>query len=341
MREQGRAFPHSRYDDPRGGGASALERNVLRYRAIEASLYLFYTAEIREFMLENVFPLVSEVGGVAGWKTAAEARQEQLMRALVTEAEAAGRISADEAAALAPAAPHDPKEGKKLRRAFGYAVANGMFEAAEADELMALLQYRNEVAHHIHLVMADVTRSYWTADYVAYAAPAYKSEALDRLRAYRGELWERFGRLSSLYRSSFQHLLFEHAERVFEEDLVRLDRRIRAQIDDERTRFEALRPELSLSGTGLVDDLHPRAPWNFRSARYEAQQTGHLTSQGVEICYRLFDLGKSPLAVAYLMGISLRAAQNRARRWREAGGPGRARAELKRHSGFSRRVASS
>jgi len=340
IRGQGRAFPHSRYDDPRGGRASALERNVLRYRAIEASLYLFYTAEIREFMLENVFPLVPVVGGAGTWETAAEARQKQLMRALVADAEAAGQISTEEAAALAPPAPHDPKEGKKLRRAFGHAVANGMFEAGEADELVALLQYRNEVAHHIHLVMADVTRSYWTTNYVAYAAPAYKSEALDRLRVYRGDLWDRFGRISALYRSSFDHLLFEHAERVFEEDLVRLDRRIRAQIKDERKRFEALRPELSLSGTGLVDDLHPRAPWNFRSAGYEAQQTGHLTPQGVEICYRLFDLGKSPLAVAYLMGISLRAAQNRARRWRDAGGPGRARAELKHHSGIGRRVAS-
>jgi hypothetical protein len=30
--------------------------------------------------------------------------------------------------------------------------------------------------------------------------------------------------------------------------------------------------------------------------------TGHLTKRGAEICYRLFDLGKSPMAVAYLMG---------------------------------------
>jgi len=331
IREHGRAFPRSRYDDPRGGRASALERNVLRYRAIEASLYLFYAAEVREFMLENVFPLVPAVAGAGAWETAAEVRQRQIIRTLVAEAETAGQISAADAATLAPATPHDPREGKKLRRAFGHAVANGMFEPVEADELMALLQYRNEVAHHIHLVMADVTRSYWTADYVAYTAPRYKSEALDRLRTFRRELWQRFAKLSVLYRSSFDRLLFEHAERVFEEDLVRLDRRIRAQIKDERQRFETLRPELSVSGTGLVDDLHPRAPWNFRSAGHEAQQTGHLTPQGVEICYRLFDHQKSPLAVAYLMGISLRAAQNRARRWREAGGQGRQRAELTRH----------
>ncbi len=339
VRGHGRAFPHSRYDDPRGGRASALERNVLRYRAIEVSLYLFYAAEIREFILENVFPMVPAAGGTGVWETAAEARQKQLIRAILAEAEAAGRIGADDAVVLNPAKSHDAKEGKKLRRAFGHAVAHGMFDAAEADELMTLLQYRNEIAHHIQLVMADVTRSYWTADHVACSAPTYRSGALDRLRTYRRDLWERFGRLSSLYRSSFDGLLFEHAEKVFETDLVRLDRRIRAQIQSDRERLETLRSELSLRGTGLVGDLHPRAPWNFRSAGHGSQQTGRLTPQGVEICYRLLDFGKSPLAIAYLMGISLRACQNRARRWREAGGPDRVRNELKRHPGTGGRAA--
>ena len=36
-REFGRAFLASRHNDPRGGRASALERNVLRYRAIEGA----------------------------------------------------------------------------------------------------------------------------------------------------------------------------------------------------------------------------------------------------------------------------------------------------------------
>jgi hypothetical protein len=53
-RAHGPAFPHNRYDDPRGGRPSALERNVLRYRAAEATLYLFYAAEVRDFMIANM-----------------------------------------------------------------------------------------------------------------------------------------------------------------------------------------------------------------------------------------------------------------------------------------------
>ena len=62
---------------------------------------------------------------------------------------------------------------------------------SEAAELKALLEYRNDIAHRIYLVMSDISRNYWAIDHVAYAAPAYKGEALDRLRAFRRSLWER------------------------------------------------------------------------------------------------------------------------------------------------------
>src|SRR5437763_3785632 len=52
------------------------------------------------------------------------------------------------------------------------------------------------------------------------------------------------------------------------------------------------------------------------------------TKRGVEICYRLFDLGKSPTAVAYLMGMTLRSAERRQRSWIKAGGLQRVRAEV-------------
>lgn len=54
-RRYGRTFPASRYDDPRGGRPSALDRNIRRYRSTEATLYLFYADEAREFMLTDVY----------------------------------------------------------------------------------------------------------------------------------------------------------------------------------------------------------------------------------------------------------------------------------------------
>lgn len=85
-----------------------------------------------------------------------------------------------------------------------------------------------------------------------------------------------------------------------------------------------------------MDDLSPRFPANHRPGRQGYGEdyipaTGHLTKRGVEICYRLFDLGKSPTAVAYLMGMTLRSAERRRRSWIKAAGLQRARAEVERY----------
>jgi len=223
-RQHGRAFPHSRYDDPRGGRPSALERNVLRYRAAEATLYLFYAEEVRDFMMANIYPRAIRDPAASPWETSEEQRLQKMLGRLLSDAEIAGTLSSADAQKVRHANQNDPKEGKKLRKAFGYAVNVGMFTATEANELVELLNYRNDIAHRIHLVMSDVTRSYWTSEHVAFTAPAYKGDALDRLRAYKDSLWKRTQSL--MLTLSMYGLLFEHAERTYEEELKRLDRLI-------------------------------------------------------------------------------------------------------------------
>jgi hypothetical protein len=50
-------------------------------------------------------------------------------------------------------------------------------------------------------------------------------------------------------------------------------------------------------------------------------------------------MGKSPIAVAYLMGISLRAAKNRRMGWLKARRLQRVRAEVKRYDLTARQTA--
>jgi hypothetical protein len=47
---------------------------------------------------------------------------------------------------------------------------------------------------------------------------------------------------------------------------------------------------------------------------------GKLTPRGVEVCYRLFDAGKTRYAVAEAMNISFGAATHRLNAWTKAGG---------------------
>ncbi|SRR5258708_98574 len=149
--------------------------------------------------------------------------------------------------------------------------------------------------------------------HLSFTAPTYKGDALDRLRKYGRSLWERTRRL--ILELSRDGMLFEFAERAYEGELKRLDRLIQTQIGRERARAKTISAELDLRRTELVGDLDPRFPANQHAGRSFGDDyvpsSGHLTKRGVEICYRLYDMGKSPIAVAYLMGISLRAAENR------------------------------
>jgi hypothetical protein len=333
-RRYGRAFPASRYDNPRGGRPSAFERNILRYRSTEATLYLFYADEVREFMLTDVYRAAIREPGEMLWEQPKERRLQYVLADLLRDAEAEKKLSVEDTEALRSALASERQQGRKLKAAFAYAITIGIFTETEAAELKTLLDYRNDIAHRIHLVMSDVSRNYWAIDHVAYTAPAYKGDALDRLREYRQSLWER-ARGHLLLTLSMDSVLFEFAEHAFEHDLKRLDQLIAKQIERERERYEAINVELDLCGTELVDDLSPRFPANHRPSHSYGDDyipaTGHLTRRGVEICYRLFDLGKSPMAVAYLMGMTLRSAERRHQSWVKAGGRQRLRADVERY----------
>ncbi len=331
----GRAFPASRYNDARGGRASSLERNVLRYRAAEAALYLYYDDDVRRFMRESVLPDIGGKSAGQPWQSGKARRLAGLFRTLVEEATRAKRLTIEEADALNAILENDARQGKQLKAAFGHAIKIGIFSEQEADELQELLNYRNDIAHRVHEVMADVSRSYAASDHVRHFGHRYKDDALDRLRRYQDSLWDRAGSKVALT-LPWNDLVFEMAERVFEDELKRLERLIKRQIQRENESRRKLMAECDLRGTEFVGDLAPRFPANHRRSRPSHKDeyvppTGHLSPRGVEICYRLYDAGKSPLAVAQLMGFSLRAATNRKRLWQKAGGAKRKRVPIQRY----------
>lgn len=81
-----RKLPASRYDDPRGGRPSAIERNILRYRAIEATLYLFYHDQVSDFMLSNVYPRANKAPDAPFWEPLEEQRLTRLLARILMDA---------------------------------------------------------------------------------------------------------------------------------------------------------------------------------------------------------------------------------------------------------------
>jgi len=70
--------------------------------------------------------------------------------------------------------------------------------------------------------------------------------------------------------------------------------------------------------------FNPKDPAN----KYEIGGLEKLTERGIEICYRLFDAGKSRYAVSELMDISFGAANHRFKTWEKAGGLNRVKKPL-------------
>lgn len=145
-RDYGRAFPASHYDDPRGGGPSALERNILRYRATEATVYPFYAEEVRSFLLTEVHRAATRQQGDAILDPPEEGRLQRVLANLLRDAETAGKLSAEDAVALRREPASERQQGKKLKVALGYAVTIGIF--TEAAELKALLDFQSPNGEH-------------------------------------------------------------------------------------------------------------------------------------------------------------------------------------------------
>ncbi|WP_237236275.1 hypothetical protein [Sphingobium sp. RAC03] len=117
-----------------------------------------------------------------------------------------------------------------------------------------------------------------------------------RLKAMRRLLEQRIIEKHFIGVINMRGLLFEATERALGDDLKRLERRIRKLVRKRIDVIGAVNAELSLKGTELVGVFDPRCADN-------RHHSGCLTPRGVEICYRLFDMGKSAMAVCAYHGV--------------------------------------
>lgn len=281
--------PERHYTDPYRGRLPELERCMIRHRALEMILILYHAEELKRSVVETV-----EMQ--ARWKR--------------------GRDDEEEAASAVA-------EGKKVKRALAFLVNDGALTADERREMVALIGRRNSIAHHLDQVTADLSTDSWVRGHLAFMPnrQEYDHEALNRLKALRQLLAERSIAKRYVGTINMRGIFFEATERALRDDLKRLERRIRKLVRERIRAIKAVNAELSLEGTELVGIFDPRWPDN----RYHS---GCLTPRGIEICYRLFDMGKSAMAVAHLMEMSLPSVRAREKQWRELGGESRIMTDL-------------
>ena len=281
------AFGRKRhYTDPMGSRAPELERCLIRHRALQMIMIIFHAEELKRDVINGV---------------AAQMRYR-------------GEAESDPAGGKEAA-----KEGKKQKRAFDYLVKDGVLTLEERRHMVSLIGRRNGIAHHLDHVTADLSTDRIVREWLDFHPnrQTHDYEALDLLRAARRLLSDRLAAHHYILEIDMRGMFFESTERVLTADVKALERRIRALVRARRDDIARLNAEISLEGTELTGLYDPRWPEN----RYGSGQ--RLTPRGVETCYRLFDMGKSPLAVAHIMDLSLAATRRRERQWRATGGASR------------------
>lgn len=163
----------------------------------------------------------------------------------------------------------------------------------------------------------DVGRSKFTRNMMRVQKPKYDYEKLERLKHYRKVLPNRLGRKYGM-EMNLDRFYIEAAEKTYVEELDVLAKKISRQIALRKIRTERLRKETEL---GALESLEPDDPVHRRD-------NGTLSARGIEVCYRLFDAGKTPLAVAYVMHVAKRTILARHKEWKKLGGVDRPKVPL-------------
>jgi hypothetical protein len=270
----------SRFRHPDGSRLPALERNILKYRAFEMVLMLYYAEEMKRFVIGLI--------------------------------DSSDSFRDDDKRRVHPGVKLD------FKGAMDALFKEGVVSDDERKEIKKLVDFRNDIAHQMPQLTFDISRSTFIRETRQFMESRYDHDALRRIKLLRRELSDR-AQSKFVFRSSYDPILFESAEKTYEAEIKRLRAKIDKQYAVRKRKIGLLNEELSLDG--LPEDLYPYHPLNEK-------RNGNLSKRGIEVCYRLFDAGKSPLAVGYLMHISRKAANQHRKRWIKAGGADRVKTDL-------------
>nr|WP_321361389.1 hypothetical protein [uncultured Hyphomonas sp.] len=279
------------YIDPWRGQIRALEHNIVKYRAMQMTLAIYYAEEIRRVIISAI------------------QTHDKFFKSL-KPAETIERLP--------------PGTKKPLEKAIKIWIDEKLISEKEAEDIKRLVDYRNDIAHRMHLLHADLSKYRWVKDRQKYGPQdkvQYDSDAAVEMEALLCLLNDRLRAASRILTLNPNALLFDAAEKSLKQELKSLRLKIDNLFREREREIAAINAELKSIHSTFRGEAAP----NHWHQKYD---NGRLTPRGVEVCYRLFDEAYSLVTVAYAMGLSLRSATKRQEMWREAGGKKRVKSQL-------------
>ena len=172
----------------------ALEKNILKYRALQMVLLLHQVESLRTFIIGSI------------------------------------RSTDRLAVSLKTGVDRLPGGVKKtMEKALALLVHEGILTEKESEDLQSIIKLRNQVAHTIHELVADIS----VPRLLGQHDPVYDYYAVDRFERYRNKIESGMAK-SFVLLLDFRELSFEQAEATYKEELSRLHRRIDRQYEARR-----------------------------------------------------------------------------------------------------------
>lgn len=277
---------NSRYYDPWGDHSRALERNIIKYRSLEMVLVVHYVEELKRFLIRSVKSLD---------RFDRNYNKENPRVRLKTNA----------------TNPYYPSLKAWHQE--------GLISRDEKKELAELTGYRNDIAHRVHELNADLSTEKFHRNFVRELPnrfSSYRYEAVEKLQKYIQDLPERYHKKYRVGFLDYNHSMFRTTENVLKSELEVLRKKINRLSDKRREEIDALNKEFKLIHEKFIKEKSPR--WVFQT-----YDDGRFTPRGQEICYRLFDEGFSTLAIAHSFGLLMPSIRKRKRMWENIGGKNR------------------
>lgn len=262
------------------------EREIVRLRAYELTLVLYYKEDIERSILDTI--------------------------------ECHDRMKAKFDPGFCPRAPLGDK--KRLEKSLSAMVSDGAISDSERTQIVKVIDFRNDIAHRIDHLFSDLEQSRFSARWVdtefrkVANIREFDHRAVEELKKIRMVL-DRVTRthypIGTL--SLRGYLMFSSTEKTLLKEIGKSRKRLQSLAIERKKAVEQMNQELR-SGLRLLNSLREQQYFHIRF------DLGRMTARGQEFCYRLFDEGLSDLAVAHVFEMKLRSIQSRRRTWRQLGG---------------------
>ncbi|MCU1788599.1 hypothetical protein CUU54_06965 [Pectobacterium polaris] len=261
---------------PHGRTVTTLEADLLKLRALEMVLVLFYVENLKDFIISSV-------------------NVTKRLRKIIDST----KITTNN------------EEQISFKKAHELLISEGVITQEESLQLREMIDYRNTIGHEIYKITIDIGAYSNLAEYDLpneNKIAKYNYSAVQHIQNIRKKVERKMMEKSFCFELSFDTLAFDAAEQTYLKEIKRLKKKVNTGIDKLNITIEATNKIIRNIPREVMDTIQPGHPKNTKN-------NGTFSPEGTKGMFMLYDAKATPLAAAYIMRVSYRTASKWYKKW--------------------------